>query len=53
MWVKLAVGAVVGVVLGYFLPPGYALWVILGVIGGYLAELWSQKKAKKGEPASQ
>jgi len=48
MWTKLALGALIGLVLGYFLAPGYGLWVVLGVIGGYLAELWTQKR-RKGE----
>lgn len=43
MWLKLAIGAVVGLVVGHFVPPGYALWVILGIVVGYLVELWVTK----------
>ncbi|NLJ75238.1 MAG: hypothetical protein GX331_09640 [Firmicutes bacterium] len=45
MWIKIAVGAVLGLIVGHFVPPGYALWVVLGVIGGYLVELLVGKKA--------
>jgi len=44
MWLKLAIGAIVGLILGYFLPPGYALWVVLGIAAGYVAELITSKK---------
>lgn len=50
MWIKLLGGAVLGFIVGYFVPPGYPLWVILGVIAGYLWELWvSKEKREKDE----
>lgn len=49
MWIKLAIGAIVGLILGHFLAPGYALWVVLGIIGGYLAEVWLKKRQKEQE----
>lgn len=47
MWIKLAVGAVVGLVLGHFLAPGYALWVVLGIVAGYLVDVWQRKRTKE------
>ena len=47
MWIKLAIGAIVGLVLGYFLPPGYALWVVVGIVAGYLVELLTQRRKSK------
>ncbi len=47
MWIKLAIGAIVGLVLGYFLAPGYALWVVVGIVAGYLVELFTQRRKSK------
>lgn len=41
MWIKLLAGAVLGFIVGHFVAPGYPLWVILGIIAGYLLELWT------------
>lgn len=46
MWIKLAIGAIVGLVLGNFLAPGYAFWVVLGIIAGYVTETWLKKRNK-------
>lgn len=51
MWIKLAVGAVVGLGLGHFFAPGYAFWVVLGVIAGYLADVWVNKRQKQRDEA--
>lgn len=47
MWIKLAIGAIVGLILGYFLAPGYALWVVVGIVAGYLVELFTQRRKSK------
>lgn len=47
MWWKIAVGAAVGAVVGAFVPPGYALWIVVGVVGGYLAETLTQRARAK------
>jgi|GEM_PF-1083449 len=44
MWWKLAVGAVAGLVVGHFVAPGYWLWVVVGVVAGYLVEAYGRKK---------
>ncbi len=49
MWVKLVIGAVAGLIIGHFVTPGYALWVVLGIIFGYLVDLGLGKKAKEQE----
>lgn len=49
MWIKLAIGAIVGLVLGHFLAPGYALWVIVGIIGGYVTDVLLKKRANDQE----
>jgi len=47
MWIKLAAGAVAGLILGYFFPPGYAVWVVAGIVAGYLVELLTQRRKAK------
>lgn len=44
MWIMLACGAVAGLILGSFLTPGPAFWVVLGVAGGYIAAAWQKKR---------
>ncbi|NLN28378.1 MAG: hypothetical protein GX161_09185 [Firmicutes bacterium] len=40
MWVRMAVGVLVGLVTGHFTQLGYAAWMTAGATAGYLAELW-------------
>lgn len=53
MWWKLAVGAVLGLVAGHFIAPGYALWVVVGLVLGYGAEVWSERRKKQKASAEQ
>lgn len=46
MWWRVAAGAFVGLVVGALASPGYALWVPLGIAGGYLVDLWSKRRPK-------
>ena len=46
MWMKLAGGAVAGVLLGSFLSPGLAFWVVLGIVAGYVLHAWSEKRRR-------
>lgn len=43
MWPKVAIGAVAGLLVGHFVEPGYALWVVLGVAGGYGVDWWTKR----------
>jgi len=47
MWWKVGAGAVAGLVVGYFVAPGYALWVVVGVVVGYLAHILLERKGKR------
>jgi len=49
MWWKLLIGAIVGLLVGHFVTPGYWLWVIVGLVAGYLAELWAQRGENTGQ----
>lgn len=53
MWWKLAAGAVVGLVVGHFVVPGYALWLVVGVVAGYLVEAYQQRKKRQQMSADQ
>lgn len=53
MWWKLAAGAVAGLVVGHFVVPGYWLWVVIGVIAGYLAEVYARRKKGQSVSSSQ
>lgn len=46
MWIKLIIGALAGLVVGHFVTPGYALWVVVGIIVGFLADLLTKKLAR-------
>lgn len=51
MWVRMAIGAVAGLAAGHFLATGYALWIVLGVTGGYAAEVWRvRRRARRAVP---
>lgn len=54
MWIMLACGAVAGLVLGSFLTPGPAFWVVLGIAGGYVLAAWQKKRraAKEGSESA-
>lgn len=47
MWARMAVGALVGLAVGHFLAPGYAMWLTVGVVAGYLAELWTERSSRQ------
>lgn len=49
MWIKILIGAIAGLVVGHFVTPGYALWVIVGIILGFIVELASKKLRKSDE----
>ncbi|MFO7318232.1 MAG: hypothetical protein FWJ64_00620 [Limnochordia bacterium] len=44
MWWKLAAGAAAGLVVGHFVVPGYWLWLVVGVVAGYLAETFNRRR---------
>lgn len=44
MWWKIAVGAVVGFIVGSFAAPGYTLWVTVGVLAGYGVDAWMRRR---------
>jgi|BioPla2DNA2_1021312.scaffolds.fasta_scaffold196355_2 uncharacterized membrane protein YeaQ/YmgE (transglycosylase-associated protein family) len=39
MWYKLVIGAVAGLIAGHWVAPGYAAWVLLGMILGALTDV--------------
>src|SRR5690606_41932792 len=47
MWWKIAAGAALGFVIGSFAPPGYPLWVTVGVLAGAGAALRLQRRAAR------
>ncbi len=51
MWIKLVIGAIAGLVVGHFVTPGYALWVLLGIILGYIVDIFTNP-AEKTAPKS-
>ena len=38
MWIKLVLGAIIGLIIGHFVTPGYAVWVIIGLVAGFIVE---------------
>lgn len=52
MWARMAIGALVGLVIGHFTQPGYAMWIVLGITAGYAAEVWAQRSLERKERAS-
>ncbi|HHT36876.1 MAG: hypothetical protein ACE3NC_03640 [Candidatus Wallacebacter cryptica] len=47
MWVKIVIGAIVGLVVGHWVPPGYAVWVLIGIILGALLDFTAARYFKK------
>lgn len=43
VWLKLAVGAAVGLAVGHIVSPGYWLWLVIGVLAAFGAEVWVQR----------
>lgn len=46
VWWKLLVGGILGLLVGQYVAPGYWLWVIVGLVLGYLGQVWADKRAK-------
>ena len=46
MWWKLLVGGILGLLVGHYVAPGYWLWVIIGLILGYLGQVWADRRVK-------
>ncbi|NMB23982.1 MAG: hypothetical protein GX986_00445 [Firmicutes bacterium] len=46
MWWKLLVGGILGLLVGNYVAPGYWLWVIVGLVLGYLGQVWADRRAK-------
>jgi uncharacterized membrane protein YoaK (UPF0700 family) len=47
VWVKIVIGAIVGLVVGHWVPPGYAVWVLIGIILGALLDFTAARYFKK------
>lgn len=45
MWLKMAIGAVLGFIVGSFAAPGYTLWITVGVLAGYAVEALMRRRA--------
>lgn len=43
MWLKLAIGAIIGLIVGHFVAPGYSFWLIIGVLAAFGAEVWATR----------
>lgn len=52
MWWKIALGAVAGFAVGSFVAPGYALWVAVGALAGFGADMWARRRAQGGDGGS-
>lgn len=48
MWWKLLVGGILGLLVGHYVTPGYWLWVVIGLILGYLVQVWTDRQTGKG-----
>lgn len=44
MWLKMAIGAVLGFIVGSFAAPGYTLWITVGVLAGYAVEALMRRR---------
>lgn len=49
MWWRLLIGGILGLLVGHYLAPGYWLWVIIGLILGYLVDVWTERQSKAGK----
>lgn len=47
MWVKILVGAVAGLIVGHWVEPGYAIWVVVGIILGVVVDLIMKAQVNK------
>lgn len=47
MWGRMAIGAVVGLIVGHFIAPGYAPWLVIGVSLGYLTTVGLERAAQR------
>lgn len=48
MWWKIAIGAALGFVVGSFVAPGYALWITVGALAGYGADVLMRRRSGSG-----
>jgi len=39
MWIKLVIGAIAGLIAGHWVTPGYAAWVLIGMLLGALTDV--------------
>ncbi len=46
MWWKLLIGGILGLLVGHYVTPGYWLWVIIGLVLGYLVEVWTERQSR-------
>lgn len=46
MWLKILIGAVAGLIVGHWVEPGYAVWVLIGIIVGALLDVLLQKRSQ-------
>ncbi|HOB08084.1 MAG: hypothetical protein WAP20_05255 [Limnochordia bacterium] len=47
MWVKLVIGAALGLIVGHWVAPGYAAWVLLGMALGALTDIVINRMRRK------
>lgn len=45
MWLKMAIGAVLGFIVGSFVTPGYTLWITVGVLAGYAVDAFMRRRS--------
>jgi len=44
MLVYTLIGAIVGVLLGHIIPPGYFFWFVVGAVSGYFLQRYTSHK---------
>lgn len=47
VWLKIIIGAAAGLIVGHWVPPGYAVWALIGVVLGALADIVLNRYLKK------